>query len=35
MGGFSRSSLIEQLTSSAGDGFTKSQAEYAVGKVGL
>ena len=33
--GFSRSSLIEQLTSTAGDGFTQAQAEYAVSKVGL
>ncbi len=31
--GFSRSSLIQQLTSSYGDGFTESQAEYAVNKV--
>jgi hypothetical protein len=31
--GFSRSSLIQQLTSSAGDGFTEAQAEYAVNKV--
>lgn len=35
MGGFSRSSLIDQLTSSDGDGFTESQAEYAADKVGL
>jgi hypothetical protein len=33
--GFSRSSLIQQLTSSYGDGFTEAQAEYAVSKVGL
>jgi hypothetical protein len=31
--GFSRSSLIEQLTSSYGAGFTEAQAEYAVNKV--
>jgi hypothetical protein len=31
--GFSRSSLIQQLTSSYGDGFTEAQAEYAVNKV--
>lgn len=35
MGGFSRASLIEQLTSSAGNGFTQAQAEYAASKVGL
>ena len=33
--GFSRSSLIQQLTSSDGNGFTEAQAEYAVAKVGL
>ena len=33
--GFSRSSLIQQLTSSSGDGFTEAQAEYAASKVGL
>ena len=33
--GFSRSSLIQQLTSSYGNGFTEAQAEYAVSKVGL
>ena len=33
--GFSRSSLIQQLTSSYGDGFTEAQAEYAASKVGL
>jgi hypothetical protein len=27
--------LIQQLTSSAGDGFTQSQAEYAASQVGL
>jgi hypothetical protein len=31
--GFSRSSLIQQLTSSYGSGFTEAQAEYAVNKV--
>jgi len=31
--GFSHSSLIQQLTSSYGDGFTEAQAEYAVNKV--
>jgi hypothetical protein len=31
--GFSRSSLLQQLTSSYGDGFTEAQAEYAVNKV--
>ena len=35
MGGFSASSLTQQLTSDAGDGFTEAQAEYAVAKVGL
>jgi hypothetical protein len=30
---FSKSELIRQLSSSAGDGFTKAQAEYAVSKV--
>ena len=34
-GGFSRASLIQQLTSSYGDGFTYDQAVYAVNKVGL
>jgi hypothetical protein len=33
--GFSRSALIQQLTSSYGAGFTQAQAEYAVSKVGL
>ena len=33
MGGFSEQALIEQLTSSAGEGFTTDQARYAVGKV--
>lgn len=33
--GFSRSSLLHQLTSSYGSGFTEAQAEYAVDKVGL
>jgi Host cell surface-exposed lipoprotein len=31
--GFSSSSLIQQLTSSYGNGFTEAQAEYAVNKV--
>ena len=31
--GFSRSSLIQQLTSSYGAGFTEAEAEYAVSKV--
>lgn len=31
--GFSRSSLIQQLTSSYGDGFTEAEAVYAVNKV--
>jgi hypothetical protein len=30
---FSKSGLIEQLSSSAGEGFTRGQAEYAVNKV--
>jgi hypothetical protein len=33
--GFSHDSLIQQLTSVDGDGFTQAQAEYAVAKVGL
>ena len=33
--GFSHDSLIQQLTSVDGDGFTLAQAEYAVTKVGL
>jgi Host cell surface-exposed lipoprotein len=33
--GFSRDSLIQQLTSSYGSGFTYSQAEYAATQVGL
>ena len=33
--GFSHDSLIQQLTSVDGDGFTLAQAEYAVAKVGL
>lgn len=32
---FSRSGLIEQLTSDAGDGYTREQAEYAADQVGL
>jgi Host cell surface-exposed lipoprotein len=31
--GFSRSSLLEQLTSTSGDGFTQAQAQYAVNAV--
>jgi hypothetical protein len=34
-GGFSRAGLIEQLSSSAGSGFTPAQAVYAANKVGL
>jgi hypothetical protein len=33
--GFSRAGLIDQLTSSAGEGFTYAQATYAVNRVGL
>jgi hypothetical protein len=33
--GFSYQSLLKQLTSSYGSGFTEAQAEYAVSKVGL
>lgn len=33
--GFSRSSLIQQLTSAYGDGFTEAQAEYGVTQAGL
>lgn len=33
--GFSRSGLIDQLTSDAGDGYTREQAEYAADQVGL
>jgi hypothetical protein len=33
--GFSRAGLLQQLTSSYGEGFTQAQAEYAVAKVGL
>jgi Host cell surface-exposed lipoprotein len=35
MGGFSRSSLIDQLTSPYGGQFTYAQAVYAVNQVGL
>jgi hypothetical protein len=35
MTGFSRAGLIQQLSSDAGDGFTKAQATYAAGKLGL
>lgn len=33
--GFSRADLLDQLTSSAGEGFTYAQAEYALKKVGM
>lgn len=33
--GFSASSLLQQLTSSYGSGFTYSQAEYALQQVGM
>ena len=32
---FSRNDLIDQLSSDAGDGFTREQAEYAADQVGL
>ncbi len=32
-GSFSRSALLEQLSSSAGEGFTYEEALYAVNKV--
>jgi hypothetical protein len=32
---FSRAGLIDQLSSSAGDGYTTAQAIYAVNHVGL
>ena len=35
IGGFSRAGLIQQLSSSAGAGFTYAQAVYAANKVGL
>jgi hypothetical protein len=35
MGGFSRARLIQQLSSSAGEGFTHAQAMYAVNQTGL
>ena len=35
MGGFSRDNLIQQLTSSYGEGFTYAQAVYAANRVGL
>jgi hypothetical protein len=34
-GGFSRAGLIQQLSSSYGEGFTPAQAVYAANKVGL
>jgi hypothetical protein len=33
--GFSQSSLLQQLTSSYGSGFTYAQAEYALSQVGM
>lgn len=33
--GFSKASLYEQLTSSAGEGFTPGQANYALSQVGM
>ena len=33
--GFSKDSLIQQLTSPSGSQFTEAQAEYAVGQAGL
>jgi hypothetical protein len=33
--GFSDQGLLQQLTSSAGNGFTQTQAEYAASQVGL
>lgn len=35
MDGFSRAGLIQQLSSSAGEKFTKAQATYAADKLGL
>jgi hypothetical protein len=35
MGGFSRSSMIQQLESSAGSGFTHAQAVFGAKSVGL
>ena len=34
LGGFSRAELLDQLTSKAGEGFTKAQAAYALKAVG-
>jgi hypothetical protein len=34
-GGFSRAGLIQQLSSSYGEGFTGAQAVYAANAVGL
>jgi Host cell surface-exposed lipoprotein len=34
-GGFSRAELIQQLSSSYGEGFTHAQAVYAANQVGL
>jgi hypothetical protein len=33
--GFSRAGLIQQLSSSYGEGFTQAQASYAADAVGL
>jgi hypothetical protein len=33
MSSFSRNGLIQQLTSSAGDGYTLAEAQYAVDQV--
>jgi hypothetical protein len=35
MTSFSRAGLIQQLSSSAGEGFTHAQAVYGVNKTGL
>ena len=35
LSGFSRAGLIQQLTSKAGDRYTKAQAEHAADEVGL
>jgi hypothetical protein len=35
MGGFSRADMMDQLTSSAGEGFTYAQASYACDQIGL
>jgi Host cell surface-exposed lipoprotein len=33
LGGFSQASLLQQLTSSVGSGFTQAQADYAVNQT--